>query len=96
MNRATTNDVNITDEPGEVWRPVVGYEGAYEVSSAGRVRGLDRTVPIRGQSPRHLAPMVLRPALRPSDGRGHVTLSLRGHVRTCTILRLMREAGFAT
>lgn len=28
----------------EEWRPVVGYEGLYEVSSLGRVRSLDRTV----------------------------------------------------
>ena len=26
----------------EIWRPVVGYEGLYEVSSTGRVRSLDR------------------------------------------------------
>ncbi len=26
----------------EKWRPVVGYEGLYEVSNLGRVRGLDR------------------------------------------------------
>lgn len=26
----------------EVWKPVVGYEGLYEVSSLGRVRSLDR------------------------------------------------------
>lgn len=26
----------------EIWRPVIGYEGLYEVSSYGRVRGLDR------------------------------------------------------
>ena len=28
----------------EEWRPVVGYEGLYEVSDRGRVRSLDRTV----------------------------------------------------
>ena len=28
----------------EVWRPVLGYEGLYEVSSFGRVRSLDRYV----------------------------------------------------
>ena len=27
---------------GEEWRPVVGYEGQYEVSNMGRVRSLDR------------------------------------------------------
>lgn len=29
----------------EVWRPVVGFEGSYEVSSLGRVRSIDRHVP---------------------------------------------------
>lgn len=33
----------------EEWRPIVGYEGAYEVSSLGRVRSLDRTVTLRGR-----------------------------------------------
>lgn len=33
--------------PGEEWRPVVGYEGLYEVSDAGRIRSLDREVPLR-------------------------------------------------
>jgi len=28
----------------ELWRPVVGYEGLYEVSNMGRVRSLDRTI----------------------------------------------------
>ena len=29
----------------EEWRPVVGYEGLYEVSDEGRVRSVDRVVP---------------------------------------------------
>lgn len=29
---------------GEEWRPVVGYEGQYEVSNMGRVRSLDRMI----------------------------------------------------
>lgn len=28
----------------EIWKPVVGYEGLYEVSSFGRVRSLDRII----------------------------------------------------
>jgi hypothetical protein len=31
-------------EVTEQWRPVVGYEGLYEVSNQGRVRSLDRAV----------------------------------------------------
>ena len=33
----------------EEWRPVVGYEGLYEVSSLGRVRSLDHCVKTRNQ-----------------------------------------------
>lgn len=29
----------------EIWKPVEGYEGLYEVSDMGRVRSLDRTTP---------------------------------------------------
>ena len=29
----------------EIWKPVKGYEGLYEVSSEGRVRSIERTVP---------------------------------------------------
>lgn len=32
----------------EVWRPVVGFEGRYEVSDQGRVRSLDRVVLVGG------------------------------------------------
>lgn len=28
----------------EVWKPIAGYEGLYEVSNQGRVRSLDRVV----------------------------------------------------
>lgn len=33
----------------EVWKPVVGYEGFYEVSNLGRVRSLDRYVSLRNR-----------------------------------------------
>jgi len=35
----TSSNVN---NSREVWKPVVGYEGSYEVSSRGRIRSLDR------------------------------------------------------
>jgi hypothetical protein len=31
----------------ETWKPVVGFEGLYEVSDAGRVRSLDKAVQVR-------------------------------------------------
>ena len=37
------------DSTPEVWRPVVGYEGSYEVSDSGRVRSLERIEVARNQ-----------------------------------------------
>lgn len=33
-----------SQSPNEEWRPVVGYEGHYEVSSCGKVRSIDREI----------------------------------------------------
>ena len=49
------------DATPEEWRPVVGYEGLYEVSDQGRVRSL-----ISGR--------ILRPATRRLSGHKHVML----------------------
>lgn len=52
----------------EEWRPVVGYEGLYEVSDQGRVRSLDRWVMIPGHKQPWLRPgRLMRMA---SDGQG--------------------------
>lgn len=36
--------MSLEDPIQEEWRPVVGYDGLYEVSSLGRVRSLNRTI----------------------------------------------------
>lgn len=51
----------------EIWRPVVGFEGLYEISSLGRARSLFYA---RKQKP---PPRYLRPSVRP-DGYLAVTL----------------------
>lgn len=38
-------DTQPTYTQTEIWKPIPGYEGRYEVSNQGRVRSLDRTVP---------------------------------------------------
>lgn len=30
----------------EIWKPVVGYEGLYEVSNTGKVRSVDRSIAV--------------------------------------------------
>lgn len=44
----------------EEWRPVVGWEGTYEVSDWGRIRSLDREVPCSDGKIRKLAGRVLK------------------------------------
>lgn len=66
--------------PAEAWRPVVGHEGAYEVSSHGRVRSLDRTtVNVLGQA-RKRSGKVLTPTARETGGYLVVNLG-RGNMR---------------
>ena len=71
----------------EIWRPVVGYEGLYEVSSYGRVRSLDRYVKGKSESYRLHKGKVLSPA---KDRYGYLFLVLQG--RRFSIHRLVAEA----
>lgn len=71
----------------EQWRPIPGYEGAYEVSSLGRVRSLDR-VTDRG---RRWKGRVMRPAALKS---GYLIVSLwrEGKQTTPLVHRLVLAA----
>ena len=77
----------------EQWRPVVGYEGLYEVSDMGRVRSLDRVVSCpRARSKTRLARGIL---MRPSViASGHLAaqLSRSGDRKTVGVHRLVLEA----
>jgi hypothetical protein len=61
----------------EIWKPVPGYEGRYEVSDQGRVRSLDREIEQLSRQGNAYKKMVRGIVLRP--GRmpaGHVSVSL--------------------
>jgi hypothetical protein len=65
--------VNATPEQ---WRPVVGFEGRYEVSNLGRVRSLDRPVEASWRGVpyiKHVKGRVLKPSLS-ANGYPHVVL----------------------
>lgn len=69
---------------GEIWKPVPGYEGAYEISNMGRLRSLTRTRIVNnchgGTSPRTDKGHVLAPG---NNGNGYAYVSLRDNgVRT--------------
>ena len=69
----------------EIWRPVVGYEGLYEVSNTGRVRSLDRYV--RCKSYRLHKGKVLSPIITTC---GYLSVGLQG--RRFSIHRLVAQA----
>lgn len=71
----------------EVWRPVVGYELSYEVSTEGRVRSLDR-VDTNGRTRRG----VILVNLIGSSGYPQVNLHYGGHQETRHVHRLVIEA----
>lgn len=75
----------------EAWRPVVGYEGAYEVSDLGRVRSMDRLVERPGGviQPRRSKMLTLRPH---PQGYRVVTLYRAGVPRAVMAHILVAEA----
>ena len=74
----------------EIWRPVVGYEGLYEVSSYGRVRSLDRYVKGRYGNYRLHKGKILSPA-KDKTGYLKVVLSCNGKSKTIKVHRLIAQ-----
>ena len=70
----------------ESWKPVVGFEGLYEVSDLGRVRSLDRKVLHKGK-PSFRAGSVLKPWI---STNGYARVHLSG--RTFAVHRLVLGA----
>lgn len=71
----------------EIWRPVVGYEGLYEVSNTGRVRSLDRY-----DSNNHFLKGRILKLCADKDGYLNVGLSLGNKVKKYKVHRLVAEA----
>lgn len=67
----------------EVWKPVVGYEGRYEVSSLGRVRSVDHYVEqdCFGRTGRRLYKGRLLKQFMGHNGYLHVSIR-KGHIYT--------------
>lgn len=71
----------------EVWKPVVGYEGLYEVSNLGRVKSLERIDKMN----RLRKGVILAPIIR-KDRYKKVALSNNGVAKKVYIHRIMMEA----
>ena len=76
----------------EIWKPVIGYEGLYEVSNLGRVRSIDRLVKYsNGQIHLHKGRM-LSPGLVHKLGYLQVALCNNGKIKHKMVYRLIAEA----
>lgn len=76
---------------GEVWKSVVGYEGLYEVSSAGRVRSLPRVTVRSDGTSRRFQGKILSLTAR-DYGYYQVSLCKEGAARRLLVHRLICEA----
>ncbi|WP_083885199.1 NUMOD4 motif-containing HNH endonuclease [Nocardia thailandica] len=76
----------------ETWLPVVGYEGQYEVSDAGRVRSLDRLVRCRGGALRTSRGQILAPIGINALGHVSVHLASRGKSTATLVHRIVAIA----
>lgn len=78
----------------ETWRPVVGFEGWYEVSDLGRVRSVDRVVTMAGRWAGALtrrAGRVRKPRLQ-SNGYLFVNLSREGNLTIQNVHQMVARA----
>ena len=75
----------------EIWKPVVGYEGIYEVSNLGRVKSLERIVEKSDGGKQTINERILKSS---DDGRGYLKVVLRnqGFVKTRRIHQLVAES----
>jgi hypothetical protein len=76
----------------ERWRPIVGYEGFYEVSDRGRVRSLDRVIIRRDGAKYPVRGRILRPARLARSWVLTVSLARCGHKRARCVHKLVQAA----
>lgn len=75
----------------EIWKDVAGYEGKYQVSDWGRVKGLDRVVTDKNGIKYHLKGRILKDG---DNGKGYRSIILNSNGRSKT-LKVHRLVGFA-
>lgn len=86
-----TYNVGSMNKEQEIWKPVVGFEGYYEVSNLGRVRSLDRTV-IRSNGIVQTLRGKVKDVKNNAYGYPCVTLCKDGISRQTTLHRIIAEA----
>lgn len=74
----------------EIWKPVIGYEGLYDVSNLGRIRSVDRVVQQAGKIS-HLKGHIMAQSVD-KDGYLRCSLSKNGKRKTYPVHRIVLNA----
>lgn len=77
----------------EVWKPVLGWEGLYQVSNLGQVRSLDRVVCYTGRYGNTCHRTFKGKILRPCRNQGYldVVLACQDYTKSCQVHRLVAQ-----
>lgn len=75
----------------EIWKPIQGYEGLYEVSNFGSIKSLQRRVGGRRETITVIRDLIMSPYKNP-NGYMMVCLTKDGKRKSCYIHRLVAEA----
>ena len=77
----------------EIWKPVVGYEGVYEVSNKGRIKSLERIVNTKNRKI-HKRESIRN--LKIHNGYYYVTLAKNSKYETLAVHRIVAMAFLGT
>lgn len=84
---------DLKDLPNEIWKPIKGYEGLYDISNMGRVKSLSRTIYNEGNYAKQFKSKekILKSV---DDGNGYMKVFLYndGHRKHYKVHRLVAEA----
>tara|TARA_R110000787_G_scaffold129264_5_gene241110 strand:- start:8599 stop:9456 length:858 start_codon:yes stop_codon:yes gene_type:complete len=81
-------NLNLDDLDNEIWANVLDFDGIYEVSNLGRVKSLERTVPI-AKGHRRVRARILSQGKQKRDGRLSVMLSLNNIAKSYSLNTLV-------
>lgn len=78
----------------EIWKPIKGYEGLYEISNFGNIKSLERKAKNRGKGKRFIRERILKPSIDRPNGYYQIKLSKNGKMKTFKIHKLVIEHFF--
>ena len=87
-------NLSLEDIEGEIWKDIKGYEGLYQVSNMGRVKGIERYVKTKNGIVRHKKEKILKQGISSRLQRKSLTviLSREGVQKTFSVHRLIAIA----